>query len=110
MIDFETVDTQGDIWFIRGEGVIISFQEIDDTNTPVPSSTHPRYLAVPQLGIHQLIPEDPSLSGGWRIELSPEQLHPVPRVGSVVFSVTDEQGLYPLSLWSGVIRERNLFS
>jgi len=106
MQDFETVDNQGDIWFVRGEGILISFSEVDDTLTPINPSTHPRWLNIPSLSVRQ---EIEVYSGNWRIVLTPEQLQPVPRVGSVTFSVTDEQGVVPISLWSGVIRERNLY-
>lgn len=109
MQDFDTVDSQGNIWFVRGEGILVSFREIDDTNNPVDPGTHPRWLNIPALGIKQEIGVSPSLSTDWRFVLTPLQLQPIPRVGSVVFSVTDEQGVVPQSLWSGVIRERNLY-
>ena len=109
MQDFETVDTQGNIWFVRGEGIFISFYEVDDSFNPINPSTHERWLTIAALGIRQKLAVNPEVPTDWVIVITPDQLRAVPRVGSVVFSVTDEQGPVPLSLWSGVIRERNLY-
>ena len=109
MQDFETVDGQGNIWFIRGEGILITFGERDDSSVVVNATTNPRYLSIPALEIYRQIGVSPTSSTDWRIALTPEELHPVPRVGSVTFSVMDISPPVPLSLWSGVIRERNLY-
>lgn len=109
MQDFDTVDYQGNIWFVRGEGILVSFREVDDSRNPVDPATHPRWLTIPLLEVRQSLPVNPSASGYWLITLTPEQLAPLSRSGSAPFSVTDETASVPLSLWAGVIRERNLY-
>lgn len=109
MQDFSTVDRQGDMWFVRGEGIVVSFQELDDSYTPVNPADHPRWLNIPYLNIRQELTENPELPGDYQLVLTPEQLHEVPRIGSVTFSITDEEGEVPIALWAGVIRERNLY-
>lgn len=110
MQDFDTVDTRGDMWFVEGEGLVVSFSELDDANNPVDPATHTRWLRITALSIHQEIPVDPAISGNWRITLTPEQLHPLLRMAGAAFSINDESGAVPVSLWAGVIRERNIYS
>lgn len=111
MQDFETVDNQGNIWFVRGEGILVSFKEVDGAGIAITPSVHPRWLTIDSLNLRQTIEVDPNNSTThYRIVITPEQLHDVPRVGSVTFSITDEEGVVPISLWSGIITERNLYS
>lgn len=110
MKDFETVDPEGNIWFVRGEGILVSFDEKDDTGAPVDPATHPRWLTIPLLNIRRTLGVDPGLSSNWRIAITPAELASLSTTSSAAFSITDEQGVVPVSLWAGVIRERNLNS
>ena len=107
-MDYSTVDEKGDLWFTRGEGLLVSFGELDDLDAVVSPATHPRYLSISSINYYQLIGVDPADSNSWRIALTPELLAPV-ELGGVAFSVIDNQGTVPVATWSGVIRERNLF-
>lgn len=102
-INVETVDDRGNISFSNTEGVIVLFKEFDELDNPVDPSI-PRYLVIPSLGVDQLIPAF-SLSER-RITLTAEQLQGVGYPG-VRFYVVDRQGLTPVTLWEGMIRERN---
>lgn len=110
MQDFETVDSEGNIWFVQGEGISVSFDEKDDNGDPVNPATNLRWLTIPALNIRRTIAIDPALSTNWRIIITPAELSPVLRGNGVQFSVTDEQGPVPLSTWAGIIRERKLNS
>lgn len=111
MATTETVDSSDDLWFVDGEGILVSYLELDGLGDVVNPVTHPRYLTIPALNIRKLLDPQPGLTTTYyRLLLSAEELQPVPRVGSVVFSITDEQGITPISLWSGIIRRRNLYS
>ena len=107
MVNFDTVDENGNIWFVRGEGVIIVFHERDDSGNIIDPATHDRYLKIPAIGYDELIPVDGDDTAAYRIELDLTDLHSINTMGTP-FMVIDNQGLVPLMVWGGIIRERSL--
>lgn len=114
MIEAGTVDDQGNISYVRGEGILLLFRERDGTGALVDPGTHPRWLNIPALSIRREVGIDSSDPTYYRLTITPDELSAASRVGGVAFSITDEQNViegvtYPIALWSGTIRERNLF-
>lgn len=109
MSDIETITNQGDIQFVRGEGVVVSFRELDSNGDVVEPATHPRYLQILALEYDELIPEDLDDANYYRIGLT---VSDVARIGpsGVAFTVLDKQGTIPIAVWSGVIRERRILT
>lgn len=104
MVDFNTVDPEGNIQFALGEGVSVSFRERSlSTGAYIIPANHPRFIYIPKLGIDRQLLADLTY---YYIQLTVEDLHPVGMDG-VVFSILDREGSIPISLWNAIIRERN---
>jgi hypothetical protein len=113
MLENSYADERGNIRFTRGEGVILSFEEHDETGEIVDPATHPRFFNIPEIMFREEVGVDPSNSQNYRLVLTPSLAESIAKIGGATFSLTDEQTVVsgtviPVSIWSGTINQRNL--
>lgn len=100
----EPVDEDGNIVFGPTEGISVPIKEVLTNGTEVNISTALRFFNCN--GIKIALALDPSNALGRLLLLTPAQLTGIP--GSTAnFSVSDEDGVVPVDLWTGTIMRRN---
>lgn len=97
-----TVDSNGNITFARDEGVIIPIKEFLTDGSQVDISLLERWVNSADGFIRKELATDPGDVKGRRLILTATELNPyVSQIGQ--FTVMDEDGVVPQSLWEGLI-------
>lgn len=99
------VDGNGNISFNRDEGLILPIFETDEAGEVIDISELPRYFSIQGGRLYKELGADPDNATGRRLVLTTAELKVVQSTAS--FTYLDTQGLVPISLWEGIIYERN---
>lgn len=94
------VKQNGNIEFIDGEGLYIPFTERTSEGVVVDISTSPRVFVFAGNRVDTI--PNPSVATGRLLIVEPSDLNSV-GYGGVMFSMFDEQGLVPISIWDGLL-------